>query len=114
MRRTLRDIEDRQEVQTDLIEERDFFWKDPRTIYGLLLTCLFSGIFAAGAWSVSNTAYKNGRRSVYEASCQSSCERRLSTTQMLRETRGVFTCFCEDGAVMVPIPSRLFDDLRSR
>ena len=104
----------RQIIQDDLLDESHGFWKDPRTIYGLILTCVFSGIFAAMAWNVSTHSYESGRRSVYEISCQSSCERRLSTMENLREVRGAFTCFCEDGAMMVPVPSRLFGDLRSR
>lgn len=87
------------------------FWKDPRTIYGLILTCVFSGIFAALAWNVSTRSYDAGRRSVYETSCLVSCERQLSSMDSLREVRGTYTCFCENGSALVPVPSRLFGNL---
>lgn len=84
------------------------FWKDPRTIFGVILTCVFSAGWAVVSWNLRDSAHEAGRRSVYEPACVASCERRNSTMEILRETQGVYTCFCEDGAHLIPIQGRLF------
>jgi len=84
------------------------FWKDPRTIFGILLTCVFSAVWVVASWEIRDAAFESGRRSVYEPACVASCERRLSGMDDLRLTRGTFTCFCEDGTRLQPVQSRLF------
>lgn len=97
-----------QRVRNQATDDTWGFWKDPRTIFGIVLTCLFSAGWAAMSWNLGERSFEAGKRSVYEAACQASCERRISSMEHLRETRGTYACWCEDGARLIPIQSRLF------
>lgn len=96
------------------VDKKLSFWKDPRTIIGLFLTCIFSGAFTAMIWRISASSFKAGQRSVYELSCRRSCMRHFSHMKLLRvANRDNFTCECENGIIMSPIPSRLFEEMYS-
>lgn len=88
------------------------FWKDPRTIFGVLLTCVFSAGWAAVSWNIRERSLEEGRRDVYETACEASCHRRGdSSMDHIRDVRGTMMCHCLNGDRLIPIPSRLFDSL---
>lgn len=86
------------------------FWKDPRTIFGLILTAVFSALFAAGLWIVGEASYARGIRDVHIEACERACGVRDTSMSAISLINQAYRCYCLNGNELTPIPGHLYSE----